>query len=48
MDWLGIKEFIKDLIKLILFIVVLLVIMIYVFSVTQVLGNSMTPTLMDD
>ena len=48
MDWLGIKEFIKDLIKLILFIVVLLVIMIYVFSVTQVLGNSMSPTLMDD
>lgn len=48
MDWLGIKEFLKDSLKLIIFLFVLLFIMVYVFSVTQVVGNSMSPTLHED
>lgn len=48
MDWLGIKEFLKDSIKLILFLIVLLFIMVYVFSITQVVGKSMSPTLKED
>ena len=48
MDWLGIKEFLKDSFKLILFIIILLFIMIYVFSITQVVGDSMSPTLVDE
>ena len=48
MDWLGIKEFLKDSFKLILFIIVLLFIMVYVFSITQVVGDSMSPTLVDE
>ena len=48
MDWLGIKEFLKDSFKLILFIIILLFIMVYVFSITQVVGDSMSPTLIDE
>ena len=48
MDWLGIKEFLKDSLKLIAFLFVLLFIMVYVFSVTQVVGSSMSPTLHED
>ena len=45
MDWLTIKEFIKDSIKFIIIIFVLLFLMVYVVSVTQVVGDSMDPTL---
>ena len=48
MDWLGIKEFLKDSFKLIVFLVILIFIMVYVFSITQVVGNSMSPTLKED
>ena len=48
MDWLGIKEFLKDSFKLILFVFILLFIMIYVFSITQVVGASMSPTLIEE
>ena len=47
MAWLSIKEFIIDLIKLIVVVVVILFLMIYVVSVTQVVGNSMYSTLED-
>lgn len=39
MDWLSIREFILDFIKLIVVIVVILFLMIYVVSITQVVGN---------
>lgn len=45
MDWLEIKEFLKDSIKAIFFIGIILVAMLYVVSITQVVGNSMSPTL---
>ena len=45
MDWLTIKEFIKDSIKFILVVFVLMFLMVYVVSITQVVGNSMSPTL---
>ena len=45
MDWLSIREFILDFIKLVIVIVIILVLMIYVVSVTQVVGNSMYSTL---
>ena len=45
MDWLSIREFILDFIKLIIVIVIILVLMIYVVSVTQVVGNSMSSTM---
>ena len=45
MDWLDIKEFIKDTLKYILFIVAVLVIAIYVIGLQQVVGDSMNPTL---
>lgn len=45
MDWLEIKEFIKDSAKVIIAIAVILFLMLYVVSVTQVVGNSMYPTL---
>ena len=45
MDWLGIKEFLKDSFKIIIFVIIFLVIVVYVFSVAQVVGNSMNPTL---
>lgn len=45
MDWLSIKEFLKDSIKAVVFIGIIIVAMLYVVSVTQVVGNSMSPTL---
>lgn len=45
MDWLGIKEFLKDSFKIIISVVIFLVIVVYIFSITQVVGNSMNPTL---
>lgn len=48
MDWLDIKEFIKDTLKYILFIVVVLVIAIYVIGLQQIVGDSMSPTLLNE
>lgn len=45
MDWLDIKEFLKDSAKYILTIIAVLVIVIYVVSVQQIMGPSMKPTL---
>ena len=45
MDWLTIKEFIKDSVKFILIVFILIFLMVYVVSITQVVGNSMSPTL---
>lgn len=45
MDWLTIKEFIKDSVKFILIVFILMFLMVYVVSITQVVGNSMSPTL---
>ena len=45
MDWLSIKEFIKDALKYVITIVIVLVIIIYVASVQQIVGPSMSPTL---
>lgn len=45
MDWLEIKEFIKDSAKVIIALAVILFLMLYVVSITQVVGNSMYPTL---
>lgn len=47
MDWLDIKEFIKDTAKYLIVIIIILFIMTFVFSVTSVVGNSMYPTLKD-
>jgi len=45
MVWLEIKEFIKDSAKIVIVVVIALLIMVYVFSITQVVGPSMDPTL---
>lgn len=45
MDWLDIKEFIKDTFKYIVLIIVVLVVAIYVVSLQQVVGPSMSNTL---
>ena len=45
MDWLDIKEFIKDSLKYIIFIITVLIIAIYVIGLQQVVGDSMNPTL---
>lgn len=47
MDWLSIRELLWDTIKLVAVIVVILFLMIYVVSVTQVVGSSMNSTLVD-
>lgn len=47
MDWLSIKEFIKDSLKYIIAIILILFVITYVFTATQVVGTSMTPTLKD-
>lgn len=44
MDWLDIKEFIKDTFKYIALIIVVLIIAIYVVGLQQVVGPSMEPT----
>lgn len=45
MDWLEIKEFLKDSIKMIAFVAVVFFLFLYVVSITQVVGNSMSPNL---
>ena len=45
MDWLDFKEFIKDSFVYILIFIVTVFIVIYIFSLTQVVGLSMNPTL---
>lgn len=45
MIWLSIKEFLLDSMKFIIAILIILILIIYVFSVTQVVGNSMYNTL---
>ncbi len=45
MDWLEIKEFLKDSAKYILTIIAVLFIVVYVVSVQQIMGPSMQPTL---
>ena len=45
MDWLSIREFIIDFVKLIIVIIIILFLMIYVVSITQVVGSSMSSTL---
>ncbi|MCI8568905.1 MAG: signal peptidase I [Bacilli bacterium] len=47
MDWLSIKEFLLDTLKYIVTIILILFIVLYVVSITQVVGNSMYPTLKD-
>lgn len=47
MDWLDIKEFLKDTAKYLIIIGIILFIMLFVFSVTTVVGDSMNPTLQD-
>ena len=47
MDWLDIKEFFKDTIKYLIIIGIILFIMLFIFSVTTVVGDSMHPTLKD-
>ena len=48
MDWLSIKELIIDSLKLIIVVIIILFLMLYVVSVTQVVGSSMSPTLKDE
>ena len=43
MDWLEIKEFFKDTIKYIILIIFVLVLALYVVSLQQVVGPSMSP-----
>ena len=45
MDWLSIREFIIDFVKLIVVIIIILFLMIYVVSITQVIGSTMSSTL---
>ncbi len=47
MDFRDITEFIKDMSKYLIVIVVILVVAIYVISLQQVVGPSMSPTLVD-
>jgi len=47
MDWLEIKEFFKDSVKVIFLIIVVLFFIQYIFSITTVVGESMYPTLQD-
>lgn len=45
MDWLSIREFLLDSIKFIIIFFIVLILFLYVVSITQVVGNSMYPTL---
>lgn len=47
MDWLDIKEFLKDMSKYILTAIIVILIFLYVVSLQQVIGPSMNPTLQD-
>lgn len=44
MDWLEIKEFLKDTAKYIIFIFVVIFIAVYIVGLQQVVGPSMSPT----
>lgn len=48
MDWLGIKEFLKDSFKYFFIIVVVLFIAVYVIGLQQVVGPSMSPNLQNN
>ncbi len=48
MDWLSIRELLWDSLKLIIVIIIILFLMLYVVSITQVVGSSMSPTLNDE
>ena len=45
MDWLDFKEFILDSGKIIIIIIIAILLFLYVVSITQVVGSSMSPTL---
>ena len=45
MDWLDIREFLLDSIKYIVIIFIIMFVIFYVASITQVVGDSMNPTL---
>lgn len=45
MDWLSIKEFIRDTIKYIILVVIVFVVAVYVVGLQQVVGPSMQSTL---
>lgn len=45
MDWLDIKEFFKDTFKYILLVIFILFLIMYVVTLTQVIGPSMSPNL---
>lgn len=45
MDWLSIREFLLDSVKFVLLVFFFLILFVYVVSVTQVVGDSMYPTL---
>lgn len=47
MDWLDIKEFLKDTFKYIIFIIVVLMVAIYIVGLQQVIGPSMNPNYLD-
>ncbi len=47
MDWLTIREFLLDAIKYIVAIIIILFVITFVVSATQVVGNSMYPTMKD-
>ncbi len=47
MDWLDIKEFLKDIAKYFVIIVIILFIITFIFGITSVVGSSMSPTLND-
>ena len=47
MDWLDIKEFLKDTAKYIVIAIIVIIIFLYVVSLQQVIGPSMSPTLKD-
>lgn len=48
MDWLEIKEFLKDTAKIVIFVIIVLILIQYVISITKVVGSSMNPTLKDE
>jgi signal peptidase I len=48
MDWLDFKEFIKDSMAYIITFMVVILIIVYIASLTQVVGPSMSKTLNDD
>ena len=47
MLWLDIKEFIKDALKYIVTAIIVILIFLYVLSMQQIIGPSMSPTLTD-